>query len=713
MANEVPIGNMVVRLMGDSRHFDRMLGNAQNSMVKAGRRLSQIGREITLGVTAPIVAFGSMAVKAFVNFDDAMSKAYATMGDVSDILKDKMAETAKALSLTTGTSVNKLAEAYYDLGQAGLDATEAMSSLPAINNIMIAGNVDARKAVELLIQSQRKLGKDETYRLLGEVATMAANRAKSALTPWQKLHNEFELTFIELGKDLEPMFRKLNESVREGLKWWRQLSDEQRGTYIKWVMIAAAMGPVLTIMGSMTAMIGGLMAITFSWVGGLVLAAATIMLVSDMFLRLTGNEETGMLKMVESVRIGGVKISTYFGILGLLIMRVWDHAIDEVSKGWMKFLIATDYVRIYLIDAFAKIAQGFLVMLAQLPGAEIFGSKLRAGIDSINNYAREATKNALELQKQDYEKFNKEVLKMSKNRTEKEATFYSALADTIAADRGGPSAGDIFAGMVNKVKAGLMGAGSAVASAAGIGPKTGPAEAALAKYFAGKKQGVFGSKGGAGYFDRDFSAQKVGFGPVAIREGGFGANLARALAMPRGGFGGDLDRALAMPRGGFGGNLDRALAMPPSDTIRMGGFGGKLSQALAMPRGGFGGALDRALAMPRPGITVPGALGKDAYISSLLGSMSTSVGKKLPELGLRAKQDATRPEFETPGGRHEGGRSMAEGAFQMISARRFSLSGLAASGGKAAKQEVHDDAVYKVLTSLKDIVERKPGGLKE
>ncbi|MGI8792078.1 MAG: phage tail tape measure protein, partial [Acidimicrobiales bacterium] len=77
------------------------------------------------------------------------------------------------------------------------------------------------------------------------------DEGRSLAKGWSKL----QFAMIELGRDLMPtvveMFRKLIEVVRGVSKWWKGLSDETKNTIINFALVAAAAGPVLTILSKL------------------------------------------------------------------------------------------------------------------------------------------------------------------------------------------------------------------------------------------------------------------------------------------------------------------------------------------------------------------------------------------------------------------------------------------------------------------------------
>ncbi len=116
-----------------------------------------IGSAIT-GATAIVAGIGIASVKAFADFDGAMQKSIAIMGNVSDSLRGDMADAAREVAKTTTFSAEQAAESFYFLASAGLDAEQSMAALPKVAQFAQAGMFDMATATSLLINAQSALG---------------------------------------------------------------------------------------------------------------------------------------------------------------------------------------------------------------------------------------------------------------------------------------------------------------------------------------------------------------------------------------------------------------------------------------------------------------------------------------------------------------------------------------------------------------------------
>lgn len=154
-----------------AKSFNKTLKNstsiaarASKSLKVAGDRIKSIGASIrsagaslSLRVTAPLSALGGVAVKSFADFDSAMQQSLA----IQQLTTEQM-EDMKNLALEMGGQVGQgpiaLAEAYFFLASAGLNAEQQMAALPAVTSFSAAGMFDLAQATDLLTDAQSALG---------------------------------------------------------------------------------------------------------------------------------------------------------------------------------------------------------------------------------------------------------------------------------------------------------------------------------------------------------------------------------------------------------------------------------------------------------------------------------------------------------------------------------------------------------------------------
>ena len=500
----IPLGDMLIRLTGDSTSFEKMVAAAESKISAAGARLEALGTKMTQAVTLPLLALGVASVKTFSDFDDAMTKSTAIMGNISAEMRGELEKTARELSTRSVTGAAKLAEAYYFLASAGLTATQAMAALPVVEAFATAGAFDMATATDLLADAQSSLGlasKDTVVHITnmtrlsdvltkgGIIANASVEQLAKSLTTkaapamrflnmdveegvailaayaaqgvkgeqagekfdillrelqnsvstnseaWSKLGlsvydangkirpvvdilGQLEKTFapmtdeqkqattamlgfrsesfsairpllgmtdavrayeaelrlaggatqdvaerqlksfasqatilknnlqdvmLEIGQELVPMLKMAGKWIQEWIVWWRSLSMESKRLVISLGVVAAAIGPVLVLLGMLTTavstLIGVVTALTLraALLAGVWLVVITALaLTLDGILQLTGQGNLGMIDLIQSSKVAGFQISTYMTSAWLEVFKAFAWMEAGIEHGWTR-----------------------------------------------------------------------------------------------------------------------------------------------------------------------------------------------------------------------------------------------------------------------------------------------------------------------------------------------------------------------------------------
>lgn len=118
-----------------------------------------------LGATL-LAAFGARAiinrikgaVNSFSSFDTKLQRSIAIMGDVDDVMRNKMAKTAREVAQEFNIAADIVAESFFFLASAGLNAEQSLAALPTVANFAKAGAFDMADATDLLTDAQSALG---------------------------------------------------------------------------------------------------------------------------------------------------------------------------------------------------------------------------------------------------------------------------------------------------------------------------------------------------------------------------------------------------------------------------------------------------------------------------------------------------------------------------------------------------------------------------
>jgi len=156
-----------------------------------------------------------------------MTQSTAIMGDLSETMREDMADAAIEMSQHTMFSATQLAESYFFLASAGLDAQQSIAALPSVAKFAQAGMFDLATATDLATDAQSALGlvsesTTENIKGLENVTNVLveANTAANATVEQfsQAITNKLGGRLRLLNKDIEEGAAALAVFADQGLK---------------------------------------------------------------------------------------------------------------------------------------------------------------------------------------------------------------------------------------------------------------------------------------------------------------------------------------------------------------------------------------------------------------------------------------------------------------------------------------------------------------
>lgn len=100
----------------------------------AGKKMTGVGKKLSLGITAPLVGVGAFAIKTAASFDQSMNVLQAATGSTGNAMT-KMRAQAIDLGAKTVFSANDAADAMVELGKAGQNSSQIMKTVPQVMNL--------------------------------------------------------------------------------------------------------------------------------------------------------------------------------------------------------------------------------------------------------------------------------------------------------------------------------------------------------------------------------------------------------------------------------------------------------------------------------------------------------------------------------------------------------------------------------------------------
>ena len=142
MANDNTLNVEIKAIITD---FERKLKTVNSSLQKfsdkskkIGKQLNNVGKGMTVGLTVPLIAFGTVAAKTFANFESELAKIEGLVG-IAGSKVEKMGESALIMASKFGKSSTEAAEALFFITSAGLRGQDAMDVLEASLKASVIG----------------------------------------------------------------------------------------------------------------------------------------------------------------------------------------------------------------------------------------------------------------------------------------------------------------------------------------------------------------------------------------------------------------------------------------------------------------------------------------------------------------------------------------------------------------------------------------------
>lgn len=203
---------------------------AGDKMQGVGRGMKDIGKKAVLGITTPLLAFGGLATKTGMDFDDAMSKVAAISGATGDDLENLRAK-AKEMGATTKFSASEAAEGLNYMALAGWDTEEMLGGLDGVMSLAAASGEDLGSVSDIVTDALSAFGLEAKDS--GQFADVLAAASANANTDVTGLGNAF--------KYVAPVAGALNFTVEDTAKAIGLMSDngikgEKAGTALRTMM---------------------------------------------------------------------------------------------------------------------------------------------------------------------------------------------------------------------------------------------------------------------------------------------------------------------------------------------------------------------------------------------------------------------------------------------------------------------------------------------
>lgn len=360
------LGSLLVRLGLESGAFKSGLDDstkefrkAQRHFEKIGQSMADVGKKMTLGITLPLVALAAKSVQGAQEQAAAMGQvesALASMGAVSGKTADELAKTADALEMKslfaadeilTKVTANLLTfgnvanEQFDRAQQAAIDMATRMGSDPQSAAIMLGKALNdpikgiaaltkvgvqftaAQKAQIKALADTGQVAKAQGI-ILTEVERQFKGAAQAAADtkPWRQAQVAIDQAMDKIGEAILPIIPVIADAVKSVAEAFASMSPEMQKIVLIGAAIAAALGPLLTIMGALVTAAAPLAA-AFTTAAAASAAAGTA----------AAGASTGFAALAVAAA-PWIAAAAAIGAAGYLIYQNWDKIAPVLQEVW-------------------------------------------------------------------------------------------------------------------------------------------------------------------------------------------------------------------------------------------------------------------------------------------------------------------------------------------------------------------------------------------
>jgi len=212
------IGFLNFKFGADLSGFERAMNKAQKKLKKFGTQLQKTGKNMTMGLTLPIVGLGVASIKTFADFEQGMLKVKAISGATNSEFK-ALTESAKELGSTTMFTASQVAELQLNLSKLGFDPQSILDSSQAILNLAQATDSDLGEAATVAASTMNAFGleaKDMT--MISDVMADSFSSSALDLQKFQTAMASVAPVANQAGADIQRTSAILGVLVNNGIE---------------------------------------------------------------------------------------------------------------------------------------------------------------------------------------------------------------------------------------------------------------------------------------------------------------------------------------------------------------------------------------------------------------------------------------------------------------------------------------------------------------
>lgn len=401
------VGALRVTLGIDTAAFEEGLGIAQKRLAAAGQKMkavgdsmASVGQNLSVAVTAPLLAAGAAAVKGAQDQAQAMAQvnaALASMGPVAGKTADELLKASDAMemnSLFDGDEIlskvtanlltfgNVAGEQFDRAQQAALDLSQRMGTdlqsstlligkalndpikgISALSRVGIQLTEDQKALIKSMAETGNVAGAQGV--ILGELEKQFGGAAQAAAdtSPWRKAQVAIGQAGDAVGEALLPVIEKVSGVIARLATAFNELSPGTQSLILGFAGVAAVVGPVLVVLGTLVSSIGALIPV-FAPVLALITGAFGA---GGVFAGAFGSLSafTAMLSLVGGALAPLLAPLAAIAAVGAVIYANWDKISPVLSELRDKFVAALGPKLTSLIETVKTVISGMAATISE------------------------------------------------------------------------------------------------------------------------------------------------------------------------------------------------------------------------------------------------------------------------------------------------------------------------------------------------------------
>lgn len=386
---------------------EKRANQMQRKFSKLGDQIGSLGQKMTIGLTAPLAAFGVSAFNAASDAAELQSAFDQTFGDLSKSMNEWAEATGNAMGRSTqelqkaantfGIFFNQAAptrEAAADMSKTFTVLAQDLASFYNVSEsdalqklrsglsgeaeplrdfgvFLSAAAVEAKGLEMGLGGLTGELSEQEKimarYQLILESTTNAqgdvARTSDGTANQMRKAKAAFEELQVLIGTKLLPALTPLIEKISSAVNWFTQLPEPVQNTVLVVVALSAALGPVLMAVGSLITLLGTIGPPMLAFASGLTGIGVA-----------SGAAATGATAVGIAVRamLGPIGLAITAATAIYLAWKNWDKItaiVQRVYQGVKKWLMdKLGLIFNWVTDKVKKVEQGFAWLYDKVVG---------------------------------------------------------------------------------------------------------------------------------------------------------------------------------------------------------------------------------------------------------------------------------------------------------------------------------------------------------